>query len=202
MKVGLSYITQIRKADDPETKGGFIAQTFNQLAASIPAAYHTEHNDDDTHGNVHALTLTVSGQPRCSAWSSALQSIPSAVFTALTLDTNDYDVGGMHSTVTTTSRFTVPVTGAGTYVVNGTTRMAPMAAGTQCGIAIFKNGAQGHTLVRGPINANSDIEISAFLLLVGGDVLELYAYQDSGGAINFGATVSPVATRLTAIKLL
>jgi hypothetical protein len=65
MKIGLSYITQIRGGDDtgqlpdaslsPLAKvRGFIALTFGQLVASLTAGYHTEHNDDDTHKTIHA----------------------------------------------------------------------------------------------------------------------------------------------------
>lgn len=66
MKIGLSYITQIRGGEDsgqlvPESDasplralGGWIALTFNQLVAALISGYHTEHNADDTHSIIHA----------------------------------------------------------------------------------------------------------------------------------------------------
>jgi hypothetical protein len=68
MKIGLSFMTQIRGGDDPAALGrqpdrstdrlrglaGWIAMTFNQLVGAISTAYHTEHNDDDTHKTIHA----------------------------------------------------------------------------------------------------------------------------------------------------
>lgn len=73
MKIGLSYMTQIRggedtgqlaadSADDPlgskRALGGWIALTFNQLVATLTAGYHTEHNDNDTHGDIHCDTIS------------------------------------------------------------------------------------------------------------------------------------------------
>lgn len=58
MKIGLPYVTQIRSGDDAPTVFGFIAQTFNQLVSGVTAGYHIEHAADDTHGNIHALTIS------------------------------------------------------------------------------------------------------------------------------------------------
>lgn len=72
MKIGLSYMTQIRGGEEtPPVAGGltttgtrldrttdrvrgWIALTFNQLVAAITSGYHTEHNSDDTHATIHA----------------------------------------------------------------------------------------------------------------------------------------------------
>lgn len=74
MKIGLSYMTQIRGGDDtgqlvpsddqkqrPGSRGslgGWIALTFTQLVASLTAGYHTEHNDNDTHGDIHCDSIS------------------------------------------------------------------------------------------------------------------------------------------------
>lgn len=68
MKIGLSLVDQIRALQIPadpivqgtaldRTKaggGGWIAQQFQSLVASLTTAYHSEHNDDDTHKTIHA----------------------------------------------------------------------------------------------------------------------------------------------------
>lgn len=59
MKLGLPWLTQIQGNVDPNqvtptTVGGWIAQTLKVLVAGIMTAYHTEHNDDDTHKTIHA----------------------------------------------------------------------------------------------------------------------------------------------------
>jgi hypothetical protein len=67
MKIGLSWLTQIRgttqgsATDAPDATasptnrlGGFVALQFQNIIASITAGYHTEHNDDDSHGTIHA----------------------------------------------------------------------------------------------------------------------------------------------------
>ena len=60
---------------------------------------------------------------RCSAWNSATQSVPASTFTVLTFDSEDYDVGGLHSTVTNTSRLTVPSGGDGLYLITASSRI-------------------------------------------------------------------------------
>lgn len=74
MKIGLSYINQIRggensgqkvgddqsgdtpttTTDSPTSLGGWVALQLSQLVASVAAGYHTQHNTDDTHGTISA----------------------------------------------------------------------------------------------------------------------------------------------------
>lgn len=201
MKVGLSYITQIRKADDPETKAGFIAQTFNQLTAAVATGYHTEHHDDDTHAAIHCDTISASAQPRCIAYHSATQSLTSATYTALNLDSEDFDVGNMHDPVTNNTRFTIPVGGGGVYQIVGRTSWAPGAGNLRL-LAIYKNGAEINDTTVVPIGGGIQTQqlVTTFAPLLAGDVLELYGYQDSGGALNAGSATRIYASTLQAVK--
>lgn len=59
--------------------------------------------------------VNISSFMGASAWNSTTQSIPSSTETPLTLDSNEYDTSSIHSTGSNTSRFTVPVGGAGKW---------------------------------------------------------------------------------------
>lgn len=172
--------------------------------------------DDDGSGNVGSIfnknaIKTVILDPidavfaaalRCQAYNSAVQSIPSATFTLLTFDTEDYDVGSFHSTSVNTGRFTVPAGGDGLYLVNASTRVATMASGTVCTLAILKNGSIVKIANHPVTNATTqDFDTSAQFALVAGDYIEVQGYQDSSGAINFGGALGSTASRFSLCRL-
>lgn len=205
MKIGLSYITQIRSGD-PTNVGGWVAQTFNQLAASIGTGYHTEHQDDDTHGNVHALTLTMSAQPRCAVYASAQQSIGTALYTVLTFNVDEYNIGPLHTTASNISRLTVPAGAAGNYLFQAGTSWEANAAG-QRAVKVVKNGTidvpGGGAVVGVPAAAYTTQTTTQmmFLPLLAGDYLEVFVYQDSGGNLLAGSITPPFASFARFMKL-
>lgn len=89
MIIGLDYLPQIRGGDDsgqvvggatdeaakasdvPQALGGWIALQLNKLVATISAGYHTEHNSDDTHRDIHANSISERGRLTANGvWSS------------------------------------------------------------------------------------------------------------------------------------
>jgi hypothetical protein len=120
-----------------------------------------------------------------SAYRTANQSIANATFTAVAFDAETFDTDAFHSTSTNTSRFTVPSGKAGKYLITGTIAFAT-GTGTR-EVAYYKNGAAvnyGPTL---PASANplgTYIPISYVLSLAVADYVEIFVYQNSGGALN------------------
>lgn len=132
--------------------------------------------------------LQVDGQPRFSAYHSAVQSILNAAPTIVLLDSEDYDVGGMHSIVSQTSRGVVPSGQDGTYHYSGQVSFAPNAAGYRY-IEVLKNGTTVIAYTTGvdsPSASVTSLPISGDVVLAAGDYLELRATQASGGALNIG----------------
>lgn len=198
MKIGLSFIPQIRALPG----GGFLAETVNDLTASVSGGYHTEHHDDDTHSDVHAETLALSAQPRCSAYHSTTQSIPDNAFTAVVFDTDEYNIGGFHSTVSNTSRFPVP--SSGHFMVSAIVSFRGNATGQRI-IKLVKTGADfpGNGYILGNTGAVFDTGLSFTVGInaIAGDYFEVQVYQNSGGALNIGGTLSYVQSRFNIVKL-
>jgi hypothetical protein len=123
---------------------------------------------------------------RCKAWKSANQSIPNSTLTAITFDTNFFDVGSetIHSTTVNTSRFTVPSNAAGLYAISFSFTIATGTGAWQA--FIRKNGmsivAQAGSAMTTATTAQPNI--SVFENASGGDYYELLFFQNSGGPIN------------------
>lgn len=149
----------------------------------------------------HALSSAT--QPRAVAYNSAVQSINDSTLTVLTFNSEDVDVGAMHSTSANTSRLTVPTAGGGFYLIVGAAGFANNATGTRA-LEIFKNGTTA--LQYGQVanaGAGSLVVINVVWagVLAATDYVELRAQQSSGGALDIGSSTREFASSLTAIKL-
>jgi hypothetical protein len=120
---------------------------------------------------------------RCTK--SADQSISAVTWTALTFDTETFDVGGYHSTATNTSRITVPAGKAGYYLVNARWNWDNASAlGYRFG-RIMKNGAQYNYQAEDP-TANTfrvTLPIHDIIYLAVADYIEIEVLQNSGGTL-------------------
>jgi hypothetical protein len=132
---------------------------------------------------------TAANQPRAYAYNSANQSIANATETALTFDTEVYDVGAVHSTSSNTSRFTVPTGGGGLYIAIGQIEFASNVTG-QRQMRIRANGGasaySGWVVVQAVTTggAATKFQTMTILALAAADYVEFMVYQDSGGALN------------------
>lgn len=136
--------------------------------------------------NTSANTISSPTQPRCAVSNSTTQSIPNTTVTALTADTEAFDVGAMHSTSVNTSRLTVPTGGAGLYLLSGTISFTANATGTR-NLLIYKNGGTllSQTNYQGMTSSDAFIApVSVLAVLADGDYVELKANQSSGGSLN------------------
>ena len=146
--------------------------------------------------------LSSSTQARCVAFNSTTQSIPDSTFTAITLDSNDVNVGSMHSTSTNTSRVTVPTSAGGYYFVTTTTSF-PQIAGFEFVEAIKKNGTTFLKLVAFASSSAVGIQVQVMWqgVLNAGDYVELYVFMNTGATQNVGNASRSGASELTAVKL-
>jgi hypothetical protein len=124
-----------------------------------------------------------------SVYRTANQSINSAANTAIQFDNEEQDTSAFHDNVTNNTRLTVPY--AGTYAVWACVQFA--AAGGNLRYIFFgRNGlntagnlkglALQQVALAGQVVAL--VSSAKFVNLSAGDYIELFAFQDSGGALN------------------
>lgn len=65
MNIGLTFLQQIQQGP-VKLLGGWVYQSFMQMIVAVTKAYHTEHNEDDTHSTIHA-TGAISERSRSTA---------------------------------------------------------------------------------------------------------------------------------------
>lgn len=123
--------------------------------------------------------------PTFSVYKSAVvQSIPNDVYTKISLQSEDYDVGGCFDNVT---NYRFQPTVAGYYFIHGQVTFAAAAISLRIA-AIYKNGnPMGQQTFS--INANSGDYFSvanAISVYMNGttDYVELFGYQSSGGSLD------------------
>src|SRR5439155_11491480 len=104
---------------------------FNHFPAAGTAPYLNSGTNSSINMNSGLDTL------RCSAYHSTTASIGTGAWTVLSLDSEDWDLGAFHSTSFNTSRLTVPVGGAGSYLIRGKLRFAAAAGGPLGGLPTY-----------------------------------------------------------------
>jgi hypothetical protein len=117
---------------------------------------------------------------------SGAQSISNTTATALTFNTEVYDPSNGHSTVTNTSRYTIPTGYDGIWQFNATVGFASNATGYRI-VTIYQNGSStGIRGVRSIVAAtNSEvINITGYANVNATDYIEVYVEQSSGGSLN------------------
>lgn len=122
----------------------------------------------------------------CALANSAPQSIPNNTLTAVTFDTENFDTDSFHSTSTNTSRITIPTGMTGKYLLNATMRYGLAASGIKR-TKVYKNGNALYDVGEEANNASVyTMQSKSYLInLSAGDYLELFAFQNSGGALDF-----------------
>lgn len=117
-------------------------------------------------------------------YNSADISLTSGAQTALAMDSERWDTTGFHSTVSNTSRLTVPV--AGKYLISGTVSYAFHALGGRMA-AIRLNGTthivEAQCAPVGLASQYTQINVATIYDLAANDYVELIGYQDSGGSL-------------------
>lgn len=83
--------------------------------------------------------ITATAQPRCSVYSSAAQQFAAGTLTAVTFESEQFDVGGLHSTASNPERLTIPTGSSGLYLVGTLLRFSTGANGDQVFARLLKN---------------------------------------------------------------
>lgn len=128
---------------------------------------------------------TANPKPMCRTNAAAV-GVGDTTWTALTAGSEDFDVGGMHSTTFQTARITIPAGGAGVYEFVASVGWAVSAGGTGRLLRIRKNGTTNLTAeIWSPPSGSHVVGqcVSGQAKLVAGDYIEAQGYQDSGGFI-------------------
>lgn len=121
--------------------------------------------------------------------SAAISHATSGSNQIITFNSERYDTGSCHSTVSNTSRLTVPSGGGGVYSIGGCVGFLANATGVRYAYIVV-NGATTIALNTAPATSAIDtrVTVACDYLLAAGDYVELGAYQNSGGALNMTAT--------------
>lgn len=165
-----------------------------------------ESDDPDTsatpYGSLQAALLDEAIM-RCRLYlSAATTSIADNLATAVSWDSEDYDVGALHSVSSNTDRVTIPSSGDGLYLVIGQVKWATSASAKKRGASLFKNGAiqAAHDGSADDDGDGMTQQVAALLNLVATDYVQMKVEQDTGAALNLlGGSVDETA--LTVIRL-
>lgn len=145
---------------------------------------------------------------RCKAYKTASTAITTATVTAVSYDAESFDLGGIHSTVTDPTRFTVPTGGDGIWLIIATASWEGRnATGGRTGSYIYKNGSTREAIAEetpdattGDANLGTTFSCVGCLALVAGDYVEHKVRQDRGTNLNLlGAT--PDLTSFTMLRI-
>lgn len=165
-----------------DAKGDLIAgtgaDTFDRLAVGTNGYVLTADSTASTGIKWAAAGATFSG---CLLTNTTTQTISNTTFTALTYDGETYDTDNYHSTVTNTSRITIP--SSAKYLVFANIMWASNNAGTTYEMNLRKNGSTIHSWNQQKPGTSSQqsMPFAIVLDLAVNDYLEIFMYQDTGG---------------------
>lgn len=128
-------------------------------------------------------TMAMDG-PAFSAYNSTTQSISTATYTKVTLDSEFFDTNNNFAS----SRFTPTV--AGYYQIIASVRDGTGGATGQFISNIYKNGAVFNQTILACSGAVGTTSVCSAIIYMNGstDYLEQYVYQSSGSAMNISAS--------------
>jgi len=125
-----------------------------------------------------------------SAYNNSGTAAASGTWTVMTFPSENYDTDSIHSTVTNTSRFTIPTGKSGKWLINFVATFEGNNGNCNVQTAIYKNGTSVKLNRNGAqINEGErDLGVPAILDLVAGDYVEFFVNQNSGISRTFYVT--------------
>jgi len=196
---------------NPTTNYGWVLPVAADLVTGLPTQFDTALQGVDTSmvdllggttGQVLSKTSDTdmaftwiaaagSSYSGASVYNSAYISIANNTDTILTFNTENFDTSSYHSTVTNTSRLTVPATGK--YLITVNIGFSNNATGYRYA-QIKKNGATNVCTVGLNYSPSGtyDVQLSNSVIVSAttADYFELQVYQNSGGSLNGGSTAT------------
>jgi len=128
-------------------------------------------------------TPAASGFVGCRVYNTTNQNLTNNVYTAINFNSENFDTDSFHSTVTNTSRITIPSGKGGYYQFRGAIYFSTGSASGVKGVVLQKNG--GTALFSMDISGQSTqtLQSSSIVNLVATDYVELLIYQNSGSTL-------------------
>ena len=147
------------------------------------------------------MGIRLTALPKCRVFDSGGWTIPNTTWTALTWNSESYDLGDLHSTSANQSRITI--TDAGYYLISAGVQWAASSAGTYRYLLLEKNGNTDLAFDSKPpgtagialTQAISDVQY-----LAAGDYFELYVKHDKGADLT--VTAGSANTWLAVTKII
>jgi hypothetical protein len=174
-------------ATEIAAKGDLIAgtgsQTFDNLTVGANDTVLTADSTTATGlkwATPAASTPTFAG---CRLTKSAAQAIPNNTETALTFDTETFDTDGYHSTVTNTSRITIPTGKGGYYQLSAACAFDGSSTTGARYAHLFKNGSKiwtGTGFAPTNTNALETLTYTQIAAAVATDYFEFFVSHDRG----------------------
>jgi hypothetical protein len=172
---------------NPETTTGDIAYRSATANTNTRLAIGSTGNVLTVSGGVPVWAAPAGGSTfvGASAYKSAGQTISNNTQTAITWSNEYFDTDAFHSTVTNTSRFTIPSGKDGKYLFTATARFAANSTGIRSW-TYYKNGsgAMQPTAQNALSSGGSAMSAVYATSLVAGDYIELFCFQTSGGNLD------------------
>lgn len=134
-------------------------------------------------------------QSRCIVYATGVQSVPNGG-SFLAFDAEDQDPLNQHNPADNTK---ISIRVNGLYSIQASARFAPFVG--NAGLAIFVNGVVVRLMVQPCGGGFDDYQTFRTMGLRAGDVVQLGAFQDSGGAINVGGATRNIASELAVFGL-
>ena len=174
--------------DGVQTRINPVVTDYAQKAAaeSITGAWSFSNNLSFTGKVSSTNTFTSTGQQRVRCYLTTLdQSLADATAAAILFNAETYDVGLLHDVGSNPNRITIPANASGTYIFNAQVTFDANVTGRR-EIYLYKNGAKiAETKLFGN-SATEETVLNIYCqeLCTDGDFFEVYAYQNSSGALD------------------
>jgi len=171
------------------TKGDLIGATGNATPARLGVgANGTVLTADSTASTGLKWATAGSAFSGTHLTKSVDQTINNNTLTQISWDTETFDTDAYHSTVTNTSRITIPSGKAGYYRITTRITFAGVTTFRSRQVRLYKNGAGFELFNQVSSGTATDGDDNSFELntvanLAVGDYLEIYAFQVSGGTL-------------------
>jgi hypothetical protein len=174
-----------------DAKGDLISATGSDVPARLAVGNNGETLIADSSTSTGLKWAASASFVGCRLLNSANQTISNNTSTALTFNTESFDTDGFHSTVTNTSRITIPSGKNGKYLLIGATSWDGASATGRRALEIYKNGASiagSRQEITPTATAFPGFCLSVILDAVATDYFEVFVVQSSGGNL---ATYGP-----------
>ena len=147
------------------------------------------------------------GLRACRVWHDANQSYTAGLNSAISFNSEIFDFGELHSTVTNNSRITVPTEADGYWIVSACIRWSypsATAATDYFELALTKNGSSfaQNTVPRNPagIGATTGMTVIGIINAVAGDYFQAVANNGTAGTSDV-VSLSPLSAFFIAVRI-